>query len=216
MKFCEYKETIEQGDTVVLYVNVNSMYAIVVDPWIKNKKDETLENVFQTAYGALKVGSLIGKKFGTKIQLSRGWAYVLHPTCELWTLTLPHRTQILYSLDVGTVIHELQLRPGVRVAESGTGSGSLSHALIRAVQPTGRLHTFDFHLDRARLAEEEFRKHGVSDFVTVSHRDVCREGFDLDDKMDAVFLDLPHPWEAIKHVPRILKSTTGKMFPFAL
>lgn len=217
MKFCEYKQLIEQGDTIVLYVNFNSMYAIEVNPYIKNKKEDILENVFQTSYGALKVNSLIGKKYGSKIQLSRGWAYVLHPTSELWTLTLPHRTQILYCLDVGVVVHELELGPGHFVVESGTGSGSLSHALIRAVQPEGRLYTFDFHADRARLAKEEFQKHGIADFVNVFQRDVCLEGFgkDLDNKSDAVFLDLPHPWEAIKHIPDIMKSRGGRFGSFS-
>jgi tRNA A58 N-methylase Trm61 len=39
----------------------------------------------------------------------------------------------------------------------GTGSGSLSHAFVRAVQPTGHLYTFDFHEQRADIAREEFK-----------------------------------------------------------
>lgn len=213
MKFCEYKETIEEGDTAIIYVNINSMYAIEVNSLKANKNNETYENVFQTAYGALKVGSLVGIKFGTKIQLSRGWAYVLHPTCELWTLTLPHRTQIIYSLDISVALHELELRPGKVVVESGTGSGSLSHALARSIQPEGHLYTFDFHSNRVSLAEEEFRKHGLTDFVTVQQRDICKSGFDdgLKGKVDAVILDLPHPWEAIKHVPQIFKNSGNQL-----
>lgn len=51
----------------------------------------------------------------------------------------------------------------------GTGSGSLSHAFIRAVKPTGHLYTFDFHENRVMSAKEEFSSHGLSDFVTVKY-----------------------------------------------
>lgn len=207
MSFKEYKEVIAEGDTVILYININSMYAIEVESYKKNKNNELVENVFQTTYGALKVVSLIGQKYGTKVQLSRGWAYVLHPTPELWTLTLPHRTQIIYSLDISVIIHQLELRPGKVVIESGTGSGSLSHALIRSIQPTGFLYTFDFHSARVSVANEEFKKHDIHTFVKVQQRDVCVDGFgdSLKEKADAVFLDLPHPWQALTHVPAVFK-----------
>lgn len=51
----------------------------------------------------------------------------------------------------------------------GTGSGSLTHALIRRVRPHGHVHTFDFHEHRAKLAQEEFEAHGLADFVSVSY-----------------------------------------------
>lgn len=208
MSFFEYKEKIVEGDTVILYVNINSMYAITVEPLIKNKNNELVDNVFQTTYGALKVISLVGKKFGSRVELSRGWAYVLHPTPELWTLTLPHRTQIIYSLDISIIIHQLELEPGKVVIESGTGSGSLSHALIRSVQPTGKLFTFDFHSNRVAVAEKEFQQHGVDHLVQIQQRDVCSQGFgdDLDGKADALFLDLPNPWEAIPFSAKAFKS----------
>lgn len=66
MSFADYKEVIEQGDVVILYMS-NSMHAIEVQPEIKNKKGVTVENVFQTTFGALKVKSLIGQKYGNKV-----------------------------------------------------------------------------------------------------------------------------------------------------
>ena len=49
----------------------------------------------------------------------KGWLYLLHPSPELWTVTLPHRTQILYSTDISLIMMELELRPGSVVVESG-------------------------------------------------------------------------------------------------
>ncbi|PNF31726.1 tRNA (adenine(58)-N(1))-methyltransferase catalytic subunit TRMT61A [Cryptotermes secundus] len=212
MSFDKFKDTIDQGDTVILYLSVNSMHAIQVQPKIKNRKDEWVDNVFQTTYGALKVQSLVGKKFGTKVALSRGWAYVLHPTPELWTLTLPHRTQIIYTPDISMIIFQLEIKPGSVVVESGTGSGSLSHALIRCIKPQGHLYTFDFHEYRVSVAREEFEAHGIGQFVSVEKRDVCQDGFgtELNGKADAVFLDLPHPWEAVPHAAASIKDL-GKL-----
>jgi tRNA (adenine57-N1/adenine58-N1)-methyltransferase len=90
----------------------------------------------------------------------------------------------------------------------GTGSASLSHSLIRAIRPSGHLYTFDFHEQRVLLAQEEFKNHGIDEFVTVKHRDVCTEGFgnELDNKIDAVFLDLPHPWLTIDFAIKSFKN----------
>lgn len=88
---------------------------------------------------------------------------------------------------------------------TGTGSGSLSHSLIRTIAPTGHLYTFEFHEQRAKLAAEEFKDHGIGQYVTVTQKDVCAEGFGLDHVADAVFLDLPTPWEAVESAKQALK-----------
>lgn len=100
--------------------------------------------------------------------MTKGWGYVLQPTPELWTLTLPHRTQIIYTPDISMILFQLEVKPGSIVVESGTGSGSLSHSFLRAVKPYGHLHTFDFHEQRCEIARQEFETHGLSDLVTVS------------------------------------------------
>ena len=142
MSFDKYKEVIEEGDTVIIYVNIHSMYSLEVKTEKENKNGEITQNIFQTSYGALKVKDLIGQRFGTKVQLTRGYAYALYPTPDLWTRTLPHRTQILYATDISLIILQLELKPGSIVVESGTGSGSLAHSLVRTVAPTGHLYTF--------------------------------------------------------------------------
>ncbi|OXU22446.1 hypothetical protein TSAR_009502 [Trichomalopsis sarcophagae] len=217
MSFKSNKEFIEKGDVVTLYINPNNMHQIEVKEKIINKKGELIDNVFQTTYGALKVISLVGTKYGSKVNLSKGWAYVLQPTPELWTLTLPHRTQIIYTPDISLIIYLLDLAPGSIVIETGTGSGSLSHSLIRTIRPNGHLHTFDFHEQRVLLAQEEFKSHGIDEFVTVRHRDVCTEGFgdELEHKADAVFLDLPHPWLTIDFAVKSLKKKGGKLCSFS-
>lgn len=92
---------------------------------------------------------------------------------------------------------------------SGTGSGSLTHALARSVRPSGHVHTYDFHEHRVTVARDEFSDHGLEGLVTCTQRDVCLQGFgeEIEDKADAVFLDLPHPWLVIDHAVKTLKKS---------
>ncbi|XP_050680556.1 tRNA (adenine(58)-N(1))-methyltransferase catalytic subunit TRMT61A [Leptidea sinapis] len=216
MSFKTYKNKIDEGDTVILYLS-NNLHAIDVKPEIKNKKGEMVENVYQTTFGALKVRNLIGVEYGSRVELSKGWGHVLQPTPELWSLTLPHRTQIIYTPDISMIVLQLDLVPGSIVVEAGTGSGSLTHALIRRVRSHGHVYTFDFHDHRAKLAQEEFESHGLADFVTVTQRDVLDQGFgeELYGKADAVFLDLPSPWAGIPHAVNVIKDEGGRFCSFS-
>lgn len=55
----------------------------------------------------------------------------------------------------------------------------------------------------------------MSDYVTVYHRDVCENGFDLTDAADAVFLDLPSPWKALASAKAALKREGGRICSFS-
>lgn len=217
MSFNGYKNIIQEGDIVILYLTINQVYSVRAVAKTKSKKGVEVDNVFQTPYGALKCADLIGKSFGSKIDLSQGWGYIMQPTPELWTQTLPHRTQIIYTPDISMIIVQLEISSGSIVIECGTGSGSLSHALIRAVKPHGHLHTFDFHENRVKVAHDEFVEHGLDEYVSIEQRDVCANGFGeaLNSRADAVFLDLPHPWLAIPHAVKAIKDDGGRLCSFS-
>lgn len=165
--------------------------------------------------------SFIGKPFGTKILAlnGRGFVYCLRFSSNLYSSSaILHRTQIVFPTDISLVTQLLELRPGSIVIESGTGSGSMSSAIASAIAPTGKLHTYEFHQERARMATSDFEMHGFSHIITVRHRDAIHQGFRDDDSdddpsmpslgsVDAVFLDLPAPWQCIEngHVDGLMK-----------
>jgi tRNA (adenine57-N1/adenine58-N1)-methyltransferase len=197
-QFFPYKRIIEAGDLVIAYMTHDNMIPLIVQPGL----------VYNNRFGVYHHDQFIGKPFGSKIasHTGRGFMYLLHPTPELWTLVLPHRTQILYQPDISFISTQLELRPGCVVLESGTGSGSFSHSIIRSILPNGHLYTYEFHEARAKQAAKEFTEHGLADFVTLTCRDVCKEGFTVENCVDAVFLDLPAPWEALPWAKRAFKQ----------
>ncbi|KAL4178628.1 hypothetical protein AMTRI_Chr13g83210 [Amborella trichopoda] len=194
-----FQRHISEGDLVIVYERHDSMKAIKVQDGSE----------LQNRFGVFKHSDWIGKPFGSKVFNQKGkFVYLLAPTPELWTLVLSHRTQILYIADISFVISFLEIVPGCVVLESGTGSGSLTTSLARAVAPTGHVYTFDFHEPRAASAREDFEKIGMSQLITVNVRDIQGEGFPekFEGTIDSVFLDLPQPWLAIPSAGKMLKQ----------
>lgn len=70
----------------------------------------------------------------------------------------------------------------------------------------GRVWSFEFHAGRAVKAWKEFEDHGLFKTLSLRHRNVCKFGFGLSNAADAVFLDLPAPWEALPHAAIALRS----------
>lgn len=139
MSFVEYSEFIQEGDVVIIFLGHDSMMPIKVEPGAQT----------QTRYGAIRHSSdLIGRRFGSKVTCSKGgWVYVLHPTPELWTVNLPHRTQILYTTDIANITLMLDLKPGSVVCESGEMTDTGLYTTVfqqRSVCPCShlRLHQF--------------------------------------------------------------------------
>ncbi|KAH7340572.1 tRNA methyltransferase complex GCD14 subunit-domain-containing protein [Rhizoctonia solani] len=189
---------ISAGDVVILWMTREDIQPIVVTPGKE----------LNGRYGVYRHSDLVGVSYGSKISSrnGRGFIHALRPTPELWTLALPHRTQILYHADISYITMWLGIKPGSVVIEAGTGSGSFSHSIARTIGPTGKLFSFEFHEQRANKAREEFALHGMNEFVMLQHRNVCKDGFGLHNEVDAVFLDLPAPWEAVASAKQALKK----------
>jgi len=129
----------------------------------------------------------------TAVPSASGFVHVLAPTAELWTASLPHRTQVVYTPDSSYILHRLNVGPGSRVIEAGAGSGSFTHAAVRAVysgypdgrdgvasthiQQKGKVWSFEFHEERAAKLREEIENHNLDGLVQITHKDVCAEGF---------------------------------------
>ena len=76
---------------------------------------------FNTRFGHYRHNDLVGIPYGSKVgsRNGKGFVHVLRPTPELWTMALPHRTQILYLADIAFITSWLDIRRGSRVIEAG-------------------------------------------------------------------------------------------------
>ncbi|CAO1624188.1 unnamed protein product [Parajaminaea phylloscopi] len=117
---------IEEGDLVLLYMSRDRTPITLTATRGANHVN---------AYGVFPHDSIIGMPFGSTLKSSnqRGFITLLRPSPELWTQSLPHRTQILYGPDMSFIAMKLALTPGSKVVEAGTGSGSFTHFLARSV-----------------------------------------------------------------------------------
>ncbi|KAL9623865.1 MAG: hypothetical protein Q9160_001857 [Pyrenula sp. 1 TL-2023] len=191
-----------------------------------------------------------GNNFESKqaVPASSGFLHVMLPTPENWTTSLPHRTQVVYTPDYSYILHRIRARPGTVLIEAGSGSGSFTHAAARAVfsgykdrladqltdaknecnndapqnmRERSHVFSFEFNQERYDKLQQDMVDHGLSDVVTVTHRDVYNNGFLLSSatsdslqqspSANAIFLDLPAPWQALPHLTRNVSS--GKPTP---
>jgi tRNA (adenine57-N1/adenine58-N1)-methyltransferase len=199
MSVFEYKDDIADGDLVLVWQTRSSIKPLFM------KRDELMN----TRFGAYPHRLMIGEKYGKQMASvsKQGFVHLLRLSPELWSLSLPHRTQIVYTPDASYIIQRLKIRPGSRVIEAGTGSGSFTHMMCRTVGKKGTLFTYEFHEARFKEARIEIEDHGMTDNVQITHRDVCKDGFDIDGvdiSATAIFLDLPSPWAAIPHLKRVV------------
>ncbi|GAA5833647.1 hypothetical protein JCM11251_003193 [Rhodosporidiobolus azoricus] len=199
MTFGSTQPTIQPGDWAIIYESRQSVDSTTIQPGKE----------IQSRYGCFRHNDMIGKPWGYKLTSTnkRGFVFLLKPTPELWTLALPHRTQILYLPDIAFITSYLDVKPGSQIIEAGTGSGSFSHSLARTVGSAGRVHSFEYHEERFGKAREEFASHGLSDIITIKHQNVYKDGFGgLENQVDSVFLDLPAPWEALEHAKKAMRK----------
>jgi tRNA (adenine57-N1/adenine58-N1)-methyltransferase len=151
---------------------------------------------FHTDKGIVKLGDLLGKRFGEAISSSLGYSFkILRPTTFDLVMNVARPTQIMYPKDIGLIILKLGLSCGSRVIEAGTGSGAMTIAAASVVKPHGHIFTYEANPEFARIAKQNLMRAGLISYVTIKNKD-ARTGFD-ESEVDAVIIDLGDPWDVI-------------------
>lgn len=157
-----------------------------------------------THRGVLKHDDLIGKPWGTQAHSHLGSPFFLfQPALGDLLRSLPRNTQILYPKDIGFILVTMGIGPGTHVLEAGTGSGSLTSAFAYAVGPTGRVTTYEARPEMQNMGMKNLDRLGLSERVTFKLGNV-ENGFE-ETGVDALFLDVPNPYDYIGQVRASLK-----------
>lgn len=159
---------------------------------------------FHTHAGFVPHGDLVGVADGTEVTSTKGARYfVLRPTLEDFVVEMPRGAQVIYPKDLATILMIADITPGVRVLESGVGSGALSMAMLRAgANITGYELREDF-ANRAQSNVRAFLGESAMKRYNVELRN-CYDGID-EKNVDRVVLDLPEPWNVVPHATRALR-----------
>jgi tRNA (adenine57-N1/adenine58-N1)-methyltransferase len=155
--------------------------------------------------GVLRHDDLIGQDEGMTVRTTLGARMVaIRPTLSEYVLEMPRGAQVIYPKDLGPILMLADVRPGVRILESGVGSGALTMALLRAIGPTGSIVGYELREDFASRAQRNIEAFLGSDLpLRVEVRDVY-DGID-EEHLDRIVLDLPEPWRVVKHAQEALR-----------
>ncbi len=158
----------------------------------------------QTHRGVLKHDDLIGLPWGSQVFSHLGSPFfLLQPSLADLLRDTPRNTQILYPKDISTILVTMGIGPGQHVVEAGTGSGAFTRALAFAVGAGGQVTSYEARPEMQHLAEKNLKKLGLEGRVTLKLQNI-EQGFD-ETGVDALFLDLPNPFDYMSQVRACLK-----------
>jgi tRNA (adenine57-N1/adenine58-N1)-methyltransferase len=159
---------------------------------------------FHTHRGILIHDELIGKPWGSQVFSHQGSPFfMLQPSLADLLVDLKRSTQIMYPKDIGFILTNMSVGPGQTVLEAGTGSGSMTVALAYAVGPQGRVVTYERRPEFQTLARKNLERLGLDSRVDFKLGDIA-DGF-TEMNVDAIFLDVPNPWDYIQQARSALK-----------
>lgn len=162
---------------------------------------------FHSHAGYVPHDIIIGREEGIVVQSTRGADYtLLRPTLEDFVLEMPRGAQVIYPKDLAPICMLADIGPGVRVFESGVGSGAMSMTMLRWGADIVGYEVREDFANRARSNVEAFLGSDLGDRYRVVVGD-SYEGIDPSDgPFDRVVLDLPEPWRVVPHAELVLRA----------
>jgi tRNA (adenine57-N1/adenine58-N1)-methyltransferase len=160
--------------------------------------------VFHTHRGGVEHDDLIGRPDGSVVTSSGGTPYLaLRPLLTDYVLSMPRGAQVIYPKDSAQIVAQGDIFPGAHVLEAGAGSGALTCSLLRAVGPTGRVHSYEQRPDFAEVARRNVERFfgGAHPAWELTVGDVAEA---TDTGLDRIVLDMLTPWEMVPMVKRAL------------
>ena len=184
----------ELGEHIVLIDNRQRRYLVDLEE----------NGEFHSHAGVVPHNKIIGSSEGTEFRTSSNARFVgLRPTLSDHVLKMPRGAQVIYPKDLGPILILADISPGMRVFESGVGSGSLSTALLRAgARVTGYEIREDF-AEKALSNVEMFLGNEAVERYEVKLCDAYQSH--EDSNFDRAVLDLPEPWQVVPHLEKSLR-----------
>lgn len=137
-----------------------------------------------------------------------GWQYaVMRPRLADYVLSMPRGAQIMYPKDIAQVIQLGDIQAGMRVLESGAGSGAMSLNLLSTLTPTGELTTIELRPEFARIAQANATLYfgATPQWWNLIVGDFDSQAANLPEHYyDRIVLDMLDPWNRLEQAWRVI------------
>jgi tRNA (adenine57-N1/adenine58-N1)-methyltransferase len=145
--------------------------------------------------GVYNTAKLIGKAYGSSVQLGKNKYWLLPANTMDHLNTLTRKAQIIIPKDAAQIGLYGEIKPGSVVVEGGVGSGALTIFLLSLVGNTGRVISYETRSDFAKIGKSNIEKAGLVNSWELKLQNIT-EGIS-EENVDAVILDIPEPWSAL-------------------
>jgi tRNA (adenine57-N1/adenine58-N1)-methyltransferase len=162
------------------------------------------EGEFHTHTGVVPHTEFLGQEEGVTVRSTTGARYTaMRPTLSDFILRMPRGAQVIYPKDLGPILMIADIHPGAKVLEAGVGSGALSMTMLRA---GAEIVGYELREDFAQRAQENVRTF-LGEEASSRFRVEIRDVYDgIDERgLDRIVLDLPEPWQVVKHAKVALR-----------
>jgi tRNA (adenine57-N1/adenine58-N1)-methyltransferase catalytic subunit len=160
---------------------------------------------FHSHAGFVPHADIIGRPEGITVRTTKRAEYVaLRPTLEDFVVEMPRGAQVIYPKDLGPICLLGDIGPGMRVFESGVGSGALSMTMLRYGADIVAYEIREDFANRARANVRSFLGEAALERYRVEIADSYAGIDPALGPVDRVVLDLPEPWQVIPHVEGML------------
>lgn len=158
-----------------------------------------LNEEFHTSFGVISSKELKSKK--TEIESSTGKTFLLlEPSFpDLWE-HFQRGPQIMLQKDIGLILAKTGINKESEVLDVGGGSGSLCLSLANICK---KVTVYEIHPEHHKVVFKNIALCGFTN-ITLKQEDVY-QGI-KEKELDLITLDLPEPWNAVKHAEKALKN----------
>lgn len=184
---------VKNNELIILF-NPKMQFKIIFQP----------EMEFSTHKGIIKFPKTL--KYGQVLITNKATTFVvLHANTADKMLKVTRSTTIVYPKDLGMIVAELGIRANQKVIEIGTGSGALTFTIANIVGAKGRIDSIDISKEKQDQGKNNFNLYSEFNNTTWHLADLATEKLNLA-PADALFIDIPEPWNLLKQARDLLKD----------
>ncbi len=188
-----------------LYNCVRENNAVAVKKILETKQGEKyyvkdISKDYHMKYGTIKAEDMKNAKDGDILVSNK------HEECVIYSPSfideykkMKRLAQIPLLKDIGFFIAELGLGKESVIGDAGAGSGGVACFLANIVK---KVYTFDIKDEHLDVVKENAKELGLTN-IEIEKRSVYEELPKI--QVDAFFLDVAEPWQAITPVEKVLK-----------